>query len=248
MRKRDELGFLYWFVQYFSKIFETSRKTQFEMTAFPLSDVMWQKIVYSSRVKSFREAWQWMFQILADLFPQEQLHLLSPNCHCFCRGFISLSDTSVLEFSIISSAIFATTSGSPPSFLLGGFAITAFSCCCDSNVTVFCYLFKISIIPKNICLFLHPHTLPHVRRLFVVCHLNSKVFPLQFFEICIFFELPTIPIHANVKTSVWYMGVFFQIDTIPLDVFLLNVVFNKNAPSVICSVCPLQWLTFSTPS
>lgn len=187
-RKRDEPGFLDWFVQRFSNIFETSRKTQFEMTAFPLSDAMRQKIVYSSRVKSFREAWQWMFQILADLFPQEQLHSPSPNCHRFCRGFVSLSDTSVQSFPVFQVQYLPRCLEAPPSFLLRSLVIAAFFHCCDSNITVF-YLFKISIMPKNICLFLHPHTLPHVRWLFVVRHLNCKLFPLRFLWNMHFFRI-----------------------------------------------------------
>lgn len=60
-------------------------------------------------------------QILAGLFPFWQLHSLSLNHQCFCWGLSSPLNTSLSQFFIILSVIFAMASGSlPPSFLLGG--------------------------------------------------------------------------------------------------------------------------------
>lgn len=72
--------------------------------------------VFSSRVKYFaKKQGGGCFSVFGWL---QQLHSLSRNCHRFCRAFVSPLDTSVWQFSIISSAIFGILS---VLFLLRGF-------------------------------------------------------------------------------------------------------------------------------
>lgn len=72
-----------------------SIKHNCEMTAFPLSGQKQQKSVFSPRIKSFQEAWQRIFEILAGLFPLQLQPSLSFKCHHFCGGLLSPLDRSV---------------------------------------------------------------------------------------------------------------------------------------------------------
>lgn len=96
-----------------------------KMTVLPLSDVMWQTRVFSTCVKSFQEALQWMFEMSAGLFALEQLRSLSSICHHNGRGFFHCSVPLRLflrGFHYFDA--FATASGNPsPAFLLGGLDI-----------------------------------------------------------------------------------------------------------------------------
>lgn len=54
-----------------------------------------------------------------SLFPSQQQHSPSSNCHHICRGYVSPLHSSVWEFSIISDVMFVMASGSAsPIFLL----------------------------------------------------------------------------------------------------------------------------------
>lgn len=75
---------------------------------------------------------------VVNLFPLQQLHSLSSNCHCFCTGFFFSIKDLCLRVLYISSVIFAPSSGSPsPSFLLGGVDIQLhFSTVSKCNISV----------------------------------------------------------------------------------------------------------------
>lgn len=165
------------------------------MIAWLLSDDTWQKKVFSSCAASL-EAWQWMFSILPGFFPLQLLHSLSVNWHCFYRGFLSTLDTSVWEFSIISSVIFPTSPASPSasSLLRGLYMQLHFSAVWRlTSLWVF-----VSYNPKKYPSFRpRPHILHHVMWLFVYVTINSLEMPLhasvknffchmKYFEVCLF--------------------------------------------------------------
>lgn len=185
---------------------------------------------------------------VVNLFPLQQLHSLSSNCHCFCAGFFFSIKNLCLRVFYISSAIFAPSSGRPsPSFLLGGVDIQLhFSTV--SNVTSQ-WLSFISYNTIKISLSLPSSTLIapcHVTH----CHKRNSISIAKYHSI----DLP------GKTLLLWYMGVFWGDWRVSLYIHNLNVcnikVIGNTPPDCIYTVqekhrkdfvlSSIQWTFFYT--